>query len=142
MSDVSFSPQGPPETVLPDPDPSTVEALVSARADARPRESVAAVAATHPTLLEGWAILGSLAEDAAHDARGWVEAYAYYRVGYHRGLDALRASGWRGTGWVRSTHPSNRPFLDCLSGLGRMAARIGETAEAERCAQFLHQLDP
>jgi len=142
MSDVSFSPHGPPETVLPDSAPSTVEALVAARADARPRESVAAVVATHPTFLEGWATLGSLAEDAAHDPRGWVEAYSYYRVGYHRGLDALRASGWRGSGWVRSTHPSNRPFLDCLSGLGRMAARIGETAEAERCAQFLQQLDP
>jgi hypothetical protein len=71
-----------------------------------------------------------------------VEAYAYYRIGYHRGLDALRANGWRGSGYVRRSAPSNRGFLDCLAGLGRMADAIGETDEAERCTQFLAQLDP
>jgi hypothetical protein len=63
-------------------------------------------------------------------------------VGYHRGLDALRANGWRGSGYVRWEAPSNRGFLRCLSGLAQMAAAIGETAEAERCELFCAQLDP
>lgn len=65
-----------------------------------------------------------------------------FRVGYHRGLDMLRANGWRGSGYVRYVHESNRGFLDCLAGLARQAAVIGEDAEALRCRQFLAQLDP
>ena len=79
--------------------------------------------------------LGGLARDP-------VEAYACYRVGYHRGLDTLRANGWRGSGYVRWEHPSNRGFLRCLSGLQRMSTMLGEADEAERCQVFLHQLDP
>lgn len=30
-----------------------------------------------------------------------IEAYMAFRVGYHRGLDQLRANGWRGSGFVR-----------------------------------------
>jgi hypothetical protein len=71
-----------------------------------------------------------------------VEAYAYFRVGYHRGLDALRQSGWRGSGYVRWRHPSNRGFLRAVDGLRRQAEAIGETDEALRCADFLRQLDP
>jgi hypothetical protein len=71
-----------------------------------------------------------------------IEAYAAYRVGYHRGLDRLRANGWRGTGYVRWAHPENTGFLRSLDGLRRAAAAIGEDDEAERCAQFLAQLDP
>ncbi|MGE3836117.1 MAG: DUF3151 family protein, partial [Acidimicrobiia bacterium] len=33
-------------------------------------------------------------------------------------------------------------FLRSLQGLQRSAAAIGEHVEAERCAQFLDQLDP
>jgi hypothetical protein len=73
---------------------------------------------------------------------GRLEAYAYYRIGYHRGLDALRQNGWRGSGYVRWTHPSNRGFLASLDGLRRMAAAIGEDSESERCAEFLMMLDP
>jgi hypothetical protein len=68
--------------------------------------------------------------------------YAFFRVGYHRGLDALRGAGWRGSGYVRGEHPTNQGFLRCLDGLRRSAAEIGETEEADRCAQFLGQLDP
>jgi Protein of unknown function (DUF3151) len=57
-------------------------------------------------------------------------------------LDALRANGWRGSGYVRWSEPSNQGFLRALSGLGAMAAAIGEHDEAERCSQFLAQLDP
>jgi hypothetical protein len=71
-----------------------------------------------------------------------VEAYAYSRVGYHRGLDTLRGAGWRGSGYVRWAHPSNRGFLRCLLGLQRQAAAIGEQDEDERCRVFLMQLDP
>ena len=71
-----------------------------------------------------------------------MESYAAYRVGYHRGLDTLRQNGWRGSGYVRWKHQTNRPFLRCLAGLQQCAAQIGETDEAERCALFLLQLDP
>jgi hypothetical protein len=63
-------------------------------------------------------------------------------VGYHRGLDRLRGSGWRGSGYVRWRHDTNRGFLRSLAGLQSTAAAIGERDEAERCAVFLQQLDP
>ncbi len=54
----------------------------------------------------------------------------------------MRASGWRGSGFVRWDRETNRPFLSALKGLGECAAAIGEHDEAQRCAQFLDQLDP
>jgi hypothetical protein len=91
--------------------------------------------ARFPRFLDGWARLGELARDD-------VEAYACYRVGYHRGLDRLRQSGWRGSGYVRWQHEENRGFLRALQGLHAMATAIGERDEAERTAHFLAQLDP
>ena len=82
-----------------------------------------------------WARLGELARDD-------VEAYAAFRVGYHRGLDRLRQNGWRGSGSVRFSHPENQGFLRALHGLETAAGRIGETDEQERCALFLRQLRP
>jgi len=139
MSDqpISFSPSGPPETIV-DPEPEAVTAALAAafdRPDEQRRAAVAEVVAAHPTFLDGWARLGQLGRDD-------VEAYAAFRVGYHRGLDRLRQSGWRGTGYVRWEHESNRGFLRALHGLERSAHRIGEDDEAERCALFLRQLDP
>src|SRR4051812_9376188 len=99
------------------------------------RATVAAIVARWPRFLDGWARLGQLARDD-------VEAYAAFRVGYHRGLDRLRANGWRGSGYVRWVHPENRGFLRALVGLERAATAIGELDEAERCALFLRQLDP
>ena len=99
------------------------------------RERLRAVARARPRCVTAWALLGDVARDD-------VEAYAYFRVGYHRGLDQLRQSGWRGSGYVRSSHPENRGFLAALDGLRRSAATIGETDEADRCAEFLVQLDP
>ena len=99
------------------------------------REQLRAVARAHPRCVTAWAYLGDVARDD-------IEAYAYFRVGYHRGLDQLRQSGWRGSGYVRSAHPENRGFLAALDGLRRTAAAIGETDEADRCAEFLFQLDP
>lgn len=71
-----------------------------------------------------------------------VARYAAYRVGYHRGLDSLRANGWKGSGYVRWNHTPNRGFLRCLNGLQRMAGLLGESDEEERCRLFLLQLDP
>lgn len=134
---VSLSRSGPPETIL-DPEPedarrALAEALAGP-ADGR-RDAIARVVAAWPAFLDGWARLGEHARDD-------VEAYACFRVAYHRGLDRLRASGWRGSGYVRATHETNRGFLRGLAGLGRSAARLGEDAEAERCAELLRQLDP
>jgi hypothetical protein len=136
MSEVNLSPSGPPETVL-DPEPAEAIAALGAALDAGDgaRDAVSAVVARWPRCLAAWATLGDLARDD-------VEAYAAYRVGYHRGLDRLRANGWRGSGYVRWTHPENRGFLRSLAGLHRAAGLIGETDEEERCATFLRQLDP
>jgi hypothetical protein len=134
---VSLSASGPPETVLPDEAPEARHRLEQAlgRPEAERRAAVAEVVAAHPRWSGAWAVLGDLGRDD-------VEAYAAYRVGYHRGLDSLRANGWRGSGYVRWQHPSNRGFLRALAGLARQAAVIGETDEAERCELFLRQLDP
>ena len=140
MSDqrpVNLSASGPPETVL-DLEPAEARTQLATAlaqpADQR-RDAVAAVAARWPRYLDAWAQLGALARDD-------VEAYACFRVGYHRGLDRLRANGWRGSGYVRWAFEENRGFLRSLRGLGQSAARIGETDEAERCAHFLAQCDP
>ena len=93
-------------------------------------------AAAHPASSLGWALL---AETALHDntSSGDVRAYAYARTGYHRGLDALRRAGWRGSGPVPWEHEPNQGFLRALWALSVAADRIGEESEAERCAQFL-----
>ena len=64
------------------------------------------------------------------------------RVGYHRGLDLLRSSGWRPGVEVHWRDETNRGFLRALFGLLRAAAAIGEGAEARRCREFLLELDP
>ena len=136
MSDrpVSFTPSGPPETIL-DPEPADARAKRADAVASGDRSAVAAVVAQWPSNLDAWARLGNLGRDA-------VERYAYYRIGYHRGLDRLRASGWRGSGYVRWQHEENRGFLRALDGLRRAADEIGETDEADRCATFLQQLEP
>jgi hypothetical protein len=85
-----------------------------------------------------WALM---ADDAWHEGRE-VESYAFARVGYHRGLDALRKSGWRGQGPVPWAHEPNRGFLRALYALQRAAGAIGETEEVERIGQFLRDSDP
>ena len=58
------------------------------------------------------------------------------------GLDALRAAGWRGSGYVRWRHEPNRGFLRSLHMLQLAAGAIGEVDEEQRCDLFLRQLDP
>jgi hypothetical protein len=139
MSDqpIDFSPSGPPDTILPAEPSEATDALHEALAvdfDQR-KTAVAEVVARWPRYLDAWARLGELADSP-------VESYAYYRIGYHRGLDKLRAGGWRGSGYVRWVNPANRGFLRSLIGLRHAAAQIGETDEVERIGEFLHQLDP
>ena len=140
MSDdrpIHLTTQGPPSTVLPPADPTASAALAAAMAapDTDRRAAVAEVVTRWPRYVDAWAFLGDLGRDD-------IERYAAYRVGYHRGLDTLRANGWRGSGYVRWAHETNRGFLRALRGLGQMADRIGEADEAERIALFIVQLDP
>jgi Protein of unknown function (DUF3151) len=91
------------------------------------------VAAKYPAFSLAWAILADEAFAAGHP----VESYAYARTGYHRGLDALRRSGWKGHGPIPWSHEPNQGFLRSLAALARAAGAIGETAEADRCWTFL-----
>lgn len=83
----------------------------------------------------------TLAEETWAEGRV-LEAYAYARVGYHRGLDALRGNGWKGHGPIPVSHEPNRGFLKALLLLGQAAAAIGEADEAERIEKFLNDSDP
>ena len=121
---------GPDPTYLPD-EPEPRSALEAG-------DDPAEVAARFPTHSAAWADLA----DRAFEAGATIESYAYARVGYHRGLDALRRNGWKGHGPVPWSHEPNRGFLRCLHALGRAAATIGETDEANRCREFLADSDP
>jgi hypothetical protein len=96
------------------------------------------IASEHPTSSAVWAALA----ERALERGAPVEGYAYARTGYHRGLDALRKAGWRGTGPVPWSHEPNQGFLRALHALSVAAATIDETDEAERCRTFLHDCDP
>ncbi len=121
---------GPPPTLLP------ADSAVDAEFESG--VSPDQVARDHPSSSLAWAVLAdqAWAEDRV------VESYAFARVGYHRGLDALRRNGWKGHGPVPWSHDGNRGFLRCLIALGRSAAAIGETEEVERIDAFLDDCDP
>ena len=120
---------GVPATLLPD-EPEVAAALAD--------RSIADVARAYPSSSLAWALLSDEASQAGHD----LEAYAYARVGYHRGLDSLRKAGWRGQGPVPWSHEPNRGVLRSLYALRRGAEAIGETAEVERLTTFLADADP
>ena len=115
---------GIPETKLP---------VDAAAARIEGGEDAASVAADLPTSSLAWAVL---AEDALDGGR-IIEGYAYARTGYHRGLDALRRSGWKGQGPVPWSHEPNRGFLRALAALTQAAGEIGESEEEQRCRSFL-----
>jgi hypothetical protein len=122
---------GMPQTRLP-LDPAAAE-LAGSEGGALDPAALTRAAAIHPASSLAWALL---AEAALADDRP-VEAYAYARTGYHRGLDALRKAGWRGQGQVPWSHEPNRGFLRALAALSRAARAIGEQEEEARCAAFL-----
>ena len=134
MSDLSHrdllaTEPGPPPTLLPE-DPAVAELADHGR------ERFLEIVSAHPASSLCWALLaeGALKMDSAE---GNVGAYAYARTGYHRGLDLLRRSGWRGSGPIPWEHVPNRGFLRSLYALAVAAGRIGDEAEHERCLQFL-----
>ncbi len=137
--------EGPPRVEFPGepPDLAGVEGLCEEvlsegeKTDAS-LETLHELVSRYPETLSGWVALGKI----AHSRGQKVEAYAYFRVAYHRGLDKARASGWRGDGRIPWAFPSNRPFLSAIYGLMSCAGAIGETREAERCWDFLRMLDP
>ncbi|GAA1791380.1 DUF3151 domain-containing protein [Nostocoides veronense] len=116
---------GIPETFLPE-DPAA--AMIAAGVD-RPGR----VAAAYPASSLAWAVLAEAALDADHP----VQAYAYARTGYHRGLDALRRAGWRGQGPIPWSHMPNQGFLRALAALAKAAGAIEEEDERARCTEFL-----
>ena len=120
---------GPPPTLLPD-DPAAAEIAVG--------DAAVDVARRHPASSLAWAVLAEEALDRGDD----IAAYAYARVGYHRGLDLLRRSGWKGAGPIPWTHEPNQGFLRALSALGQAAALIEEPGELERVTAFLLDADP
>src|SRR3954451_24700889 len=120
----------PPATLLPG-NPEADSALATGTDPAE-------VAAAHPT---SSAARAGLAEGALEAGRT-IEAYAYARTGYHRGLDALRRNGWKGYGPVPWSHEPNRGFLRCLRVPPRAAGAMGEVDEQQRCTALLRDCDP
>ncbi len=136
---IDMSPTGGIE--LDAPAPEQAEALRDAArpADAQGRRATFGnVVARWPDSIAAWAELG----DLAFAEGDLVTAYACYRTGYHRSLDALRKSGWRGAGRVPYAHEPNRPFHRATYGLLRVSDEWGDFAEAERCQVLLLDADP
>lgn len=123
------TPSSNPETLL----PAEPEVTAAIEADA----PVASVVVSHPSSSLAWALLA----DEAWARGATLESYAYARVGYHRGLDALRKAGWRGVGPVPWSHEPNRGVLRALFALRRAAEAIEEPGEAERLTDFLNVSD-
>jgi hypothetical protein len=122
----------PPATLLPADEPA--QSALNAATPGTEEQ----VAGAYPTFSAAWAALARRALSAGQP----VTAYAYARTGYHRGLDQLRRSGWKGSGPVPWSHGPNQGFLRCLHLLALAADQIGEADEAARCAQFLRDCDP
>ncbi|MEO5834043.1 MAG: DUF3151 domain-containing protein [Nakamurella sp.] len=120
---------GPPPTQLPE-DPAAAAIAAGASPENAARD--------HPDSSLAWAMLAEEALGQGQDVR----AYAFARVGYHRGLDRLRRSGWKGAGPVPWSHEPNQAFLRALSALGQAAAAIDETPEVDRIRAFLLDADP
>lgn len=125
---------GVPETRL-DEEPEVLDDLSHLP---REKSALAAIVAKHPSSSLAWA---EAAQREYRDGR-ILEAYAYARVGYHRGLDALRKAGWRGQGPVPWAHEPNRGVLRSFWQLRRAAAALGETSEVERLTELLRDADP
>ncbi|MEC7843896.1 MAG: DUF3151 family protein [Actinomycetota bacterium] len=147
MNEVKLNRGGIPETILPAENNEILDGIEEALSLATPSETVDPVIVSqmvtkllslvemHPDSIAIWTQLGVLSPEK-------MKGYAFFRLAYHRGLDALRKNGWRGSGYVRWEHPSNRSFLRALHGLQRLSTEIGDNEEATRCHHFLIQLEP
>ena len=131
------------QSLLGEPPPILLPGNPEAEAELAEGTPAAEVAARHPTVSATWAALAEEALDRPERVlRDTVEAYAYARTGYHRGLDALRRKGWKGYGPVPWSHQPNRGFLRCVTALAKAAEAIGEVDEQERCTRLLRDCDP
>ncbi|MDP8922058.1 MAG: DUF3151 domain-containing protein [Chloroflexota bacterium] len=133
----------PPTALLPPDSPEAVAALAAAVAstDEGTPERLAVlreVARRWPASIAAWAQLAETALALGED----VEAYAFARTAYHRGLDRLRANGWRGTGLVPWSHEPNQGVMRALRALMLASERLGEADEAARLRTFLLDSDP
>ncbi|MDJ1371193.1 DUF3151 domain-containing protein [Gulosibacter molinativorax] len=124
---------GIPETRL-DEEPEVLDDLSHLP---REKHALAAIVEKHPKSSLAWA---EAAQREFVDGR-ILEAYAYSRVGYHRGLDALRKSGWRGQGPIPWSHEPNQGVLRSFWQLRRAAEAIGENDEVERLTALLRDAD-
>ncbi len=118
-------------TLLP-PDPALDELI------AHGSDRFVEIASGHLDSSLCWAIMAEGSRSASTPDAILI-AYAFARTGYHRGLDALRKSGWRGSGPVPWEHEPNRGFLRCLAALARLSGEMGDTDEHDRCWQFLRE---
>jgi Protein of unknown function (DUF3151) len=119
--------------LLGEPNATLLPSVVDAEALVASGTAPVDVAAKYPAFSLAWALLAENALAAGNP----VEAYAYARTGYHRGLDALRRNGWKGHGPIPWSHEPNQGFLRCLAALATAAGEIGETEEEQRCWTFL-----
>lgn len=115
-----------------------VEGAADGASAAQSRESLEATVSENLKDSGAWAALAEvlLAEGQP------VQAYACARTGYHRGLDALRGNGWRGTGPVPWNHEPNQGVLRAIGALVQTARALGEDDEVVRCLNLLHDWDP
>ncbi|MGV0383269.1 DUF3151 domain-containing protein [Corynebacterium sp. 22_2729] len=118
--------------------PKELASAVAVGSSAQSRESLEAAVSANLKDSGAWAALAEvlLAEGQP------VQAYACARTGYHRGLDALRGNGWRGTGPVPWDHVPNRGVLRAIGALVQTARALGEDDEVVRCLNLLHDCDP
>lgn len=120
------------------PEPTLLLANDELKSALEHAEKLESVVQAHPDSPLAWALLA----DEADAAGRTIESYAYARVGYHRGLDLLRKSGWKGHGRVPWSHEPNRGVLCAFYALRRAAAAIGETHEVDRLTDLLSGSDP
>jgi hypothetical protein len=126
------------DNLLGGPPPTRLQPNVEAQAALDAGTDPTQVAAHHPDFSAAWAALAERSLAVGEP----VAAYAYARTGYHRGLDQLRRSGWKGFGPIPFDHEPNQGFLRALAALATAAQAIGEVDEYERCRDFLLDADP
>ena len=119
------------------PEPTLLAADVAVEAALAEGQDPSLIVREHPESPLAWVTLADQADAEGRE----IEAYAFARVGYHRGLDALRKAGWRGAGPVPWSHEPNRGVLRALYALRRGAEAIGEAGEVDRLTEFLNGAD-
>jgi hypothetical protein len=133
----------PPETNIPLPEEALLVHLESNLRDNNIDE-ISKSTIVNPRELFCWASLAivEIKTTQLKSPQDLITAYSIARIGYHRGLDTLRANGWRGSGYVKSNIAGNRGFLTCLFLLSYLAGKINENDEEARCSEFLSMVDP